>query len=73
MDDNEEMPVKGTRTHPYMCAIAIDPVDWSAFEAAVEDRPEVKIRKLDDSEPDTWTVYVACASEAVMKRLEKSW
>lgn len=73
MTDNEKMPVKGTRTHPYVAALVIDPVMWAKFEASFEDRREAKIRKLNSSQPDTWTVYLACASEAVKDWLEANW
>ena len=46
MTEPNEMPVKGTRTHPYVAAVAIDPVMWAQFESTFEGRPEVKIRKL---------------------------
>jgi hypothetical protein len=71
--DDEEMPVKGTKTHPYLAVLRIDPVDWSDLEAAVEDRPEMKVRMVDRDQPDIWTAYIACASEAVKERLEKTW
>jgi len=73
MTETDATPVKGTKTHPYMSVIKIDPVAWAEFEATYDGRPEVKIRKLDNSEPDTWTVFVACASEAVKDWLEAGW
>ena len=73
MTDNEQMPIKGTKTHPYVATIVMDPATWSRFEANFEDRPEVKIRQLDSSQPDQWTVYVACASERVRDLLESGW
>ena len=73
MTEPNEMPVKGTRTHPYVAAVAIDPVMWAQFKSTFEGRPEVKIRKLDSSQPDRWTVYAACASEAVKDWLEANW
>lgn len=73
MADDETAPeIKGTKTHPYIAEIVIDPVQWCRLEANFEDRPEVKIRKVDDQTPDTWKVYVACASVAVKDLLEES-
>ena len=46
MTETNEMLVKGTRTHPYVAAVAIDPVMWAQFESTFEGRPEVKIREL---------------------------
>lgn len=75
MTDNEkdEMPVSGTRSHPHMAVLRIDPADWSDLEAALEGRPEMKLRLIDRDQPDTWIAYVACASERVRERLEKAW
>ena len=74
MTDDETTPaIKGTKTHPYIATIIMDPAMWSRFEATFEDRPEVKIRRVDDQTPDAWTVYVACASEAVKDLLESNW
>jgi hypothetical protein len=73
MTENEEMPVKGTKTHPYIAKLIMDPADWHGFEARFQDRPEVKIRFLDDSEPGQWTVWVACASAEVKDLLQRHW
>ena len=51
----------------------MDPARWYDFERTFEDRPEVKIVKLDHQTPDAWTVYVACASDAVRDLLETNW
>ena len=72
-ETDTDLPVRGTRTHPHVAVVTIDPVDWSDFEAAAEGRPEMKIRKLDRGQPDVWVVYVACASEKVRDRLEENW
>jgi hypothetical protein len=61
------------KTHPYIATILMDPATWSRFEAMFEDRPEVKARHVDRVQPDVWTVYVACASEAVRDLLEPNW
>jgi len=66
-------PIEGTKTHPYIATIIMDPATWSRFEAVFEDRPEVRIRKVDSRTPDAWTIYVACASEEVRDLLESGW
>jgi hypothetical protein len=53
MTEADQMPVKGTKAHPYVAAVVIDPVMWAQFESAFEDRPEARVRKLDTSQPDT--------------------
>jgi hypothetical protein len=73
MNDNDDEALWASKTHPHVAVLQFDPVMWTKFESTFENRPEVKIRKLDTSEPDIWTVYVACASEAVKDRLEETW
>jgi hypothetical protein len=67
------MPTTGTKTHPYLAALVMDPADWWRFERDFEDRPEVKIMKIDRRTPDHWTVYVGCASQRVQDLLESNW
>jgi hypothetical protein len=73
MTDTDITPIEGTKTHPYIATIIMDPATWSHFEATFEDRPEVKVRRVDRNQPDVWTVYVAGASEAVKDLLEEHW
>jgi hypothetical protein len=67
------------RRRPHFCpsyhlaTIVMDPARWYDFERTFEDRPEVRIVKLDHSTPDMWTVYVACASDEVRDLLESNW
>ena len=61
------------KTHPYIAMIVMDPVKWFDFERTFENRPEVKILKLDRGQPDDWIVYAACASDEVRKLLERNW
>jgi hypothetical protein len=64
---------EGTKTHPFEATILMDPVQLHSFERTFEDRREVRILKVDDSTPDWWTVYAACASEEVQNQLESNW
>lgn len=73
MTDNQEAAIKLPKSHPYLATLTIDPADWHRFEQMADDRPEIRIRKLDRSEPDRWIVYVACASVAVKDLLERAW
>lgn len=73
MTDNQEAAIKLPQTHPYIATLTIDPADWHRFQQMAEDRPELKIRNTDRSEPGLWTVHVACASEAVKDLLEANW
>ncbi len=73
MTDSEQTPIEGTKTHPYIAKVIIDPAMWAQFERAFENRPEVRIRKVDHQTPDAWNVYVACASEEVRRLLERGW
>jgi hypothetical protein len=71
--DSDTLPIAGTKSHPYVVAIVLDPAQWHYFERMFEDRPEVRIRKLDHRTADAWTVYVACASQEVRDLLEANW
>ena len=73
MTDADIIPARISRTHPHLATIVMDPARWHEFERMFEDRPEVKIRKLDHTTADAWTVYVACASETVRDLLESNW
>jgi hypothetical protein len=73
MTDTEITPIEGTKTHPYVATIFLDPARWFDFERTFDDRPEVKILKVDRQVPSAWTVYVACASAEVVDLLESNW
>jgi hypothetical protein len=65
-------PCQGTSTHPFVATIIIDPSMWSRFDALWEDRPEMKVLRVDRSRSQAWTIYAACASRSVRDLLE-SW
>ena len=73
MTDTDIIPARISKTHPYLATIVMDPARWYDFERTFEDRPEVKILKLDHRTADAWTVYAACASETVRDLLEANW
>jgi hypothetical protein len=50
-------------SHPYVSVAAIDPFDYERFVDSVEGRPELKILGKQDKQPDTWKIYVGCASK----------
>jgi hypothetical protein len=64
---------KGTKSHPYLAVVVIDPADLWRLEQVFEDRPEARIRKVDQGTPDTWTIYIACASQRVCDLIEGNW
>jgi len=65
--------IAGTKTHPYIAEIAMDPAKWFKFEQAFEARPVVRIRNVDQRMPDAWIVHIACASKEVRDLLESNW
>ena len=71
--DTDIPPNRHINTHPHVATIVMDPAAWFDFERTFEDRPEVKILKVDQATPDEWTVFVACASDEVRKLLESNW
>jgi hypothetical protein len=73
MTDAKTMPTVGTKTHPYLATLVMDPADGWRFERDFEDRPEVMIMKVDRRTPDHCTVYVGCASQRVQDLIESNW
>jgi hypothetical protein len=73
MAGDKMMTPEGTVTHPFAATILMDPSQLYSFGRAFEDRPEVRILKVDDQTPSCWTVYAACASEGVQDLLESNW
>jgi hypothetical protein len=60
-------------SHPHVAEITIDPVHFRRLQRLTEDHPEVRLLNFDDREPDCWTVWIGCASEVVLDRLEDGW
>jgi hypothetical protein len=52
MTDTNIIPARISRTHPHLATIVMDPARWYDFERTFEDRPEVRILRLDDRTPD---------------------
>ena len=73
MTDTDITPDAGIQTHPHLATIAMEPANWSRFERAFEDQPEVRIIKVDRHMPDAWMVHAACASREVRDLLESNW
>lgn len=60
-------------THPYLAEITLDPADYYPFSCLTEDAPELRVLDVDKSQPDIWTVFVACASAEAASRLKSAW
>jgi hypothetical protein len=60
-------------SHPILAEIVIDPVDWVQFERLNDDNPAARILGHDTSSDGRMTVFVACSSDGVRKRLEDGW
>jgi hypothetical protein len=60
-------------THPYVTTLLLDPSDVAKFERLFANEPAVKILGIDQSPPDKWRVFVACASRATQDLLESGW
>ena len=60
-------------THPYIAVLTLDPVDVSKFQRMVEDEPAIKILAVDQSKPDNWRIFAACASKNTQDLLESGW
>ena len=73
MDDEAELHINLPRSHPYLATLTLDPADLIEFERFSQDRSEVRIGEIDQTQPDTWAFFVACTSETVRDRLEEAW
>jgi hypothetical protein len=59
-------------SHPNLAAITIDPADWYDFQRLDADNPATHIVGHDILD-GRMTVFVACASHEVRRRLEDGW
>jgi hypothetical protein len=60
-------------SHPYVVALAIDPIDLQRLQRMADNRPELQFLDYDSSLPDNWAVRIGCASRAVASGLEENW
>ena len=60
-------------SHQILAEITIDPADWHNFERLNDDTPATRILGRDVPHDGLLTIYVACASDEVRKRLEDGW
>jgi len=73
MNEISEPKIDLPQTHPYLATLYIDPAELHDLERRFTDRREVKILGVDTTMPDNWVVYVACASEQIVRKLEENW
>jgi hypothetical protein len=60
-------------SHPILARISIDPVDWQNLQRLNADNPATQIVGHDEPHDGQMTVYIACASEEVQRRMEDGW
>jgi len=60
-------------SHPYTAEITIEPVRFLHLEQAVEDARNLRMLDVDDSQPDLWTAWIACACDETRERMEDGW
>jgi hypothetical protein len=60
-------------SHPYTATLHIDPVRWQRLEHIIDEGKEFRLIRLNNSEPDIWTVLIGCASQAIADRMEDGW
>jgi hypothetical protein len=61
------------KSHPVLCELTIDVMDWYRFQRLNEDAVGSKIIKHNEPEDGRMTVYVACAANDVKEALEDGW
>jgi hypothetical protein len=73
-NDRNRRDAREGHENPSICSChQYAPVDWSNLEAAVEGRPEMKVRRIDRNQPDVWIIQIGWASQAALHQLERSW
>lgn len=60
-------------THPRVIDIELGPADYARFRQLADDAPELRVLDVDQSEPNVWTMHVACASAETSSRLQAAW
>ena len=60
-------------THPNLATLSIDPADWYRLQELNADNPATRLLGYDEPHDERLTVYVACASREVRRRLEDAW
>ena len=60
-------------THPILATLSIDPADWHRLQELNADNPATRLLGRDEPHDERLTVYVACASREVRRRLEDGW
>lgn len=60
-------------THPHVIEIELDPADYGRICRLTDEAPEVRVLDVDQSHPNVWTMYVACASAETASRLQAAW
>lgn len=60
-------------SHPILAKIVLDPVNWYDIQRLNADNPATQIVGHDEPHNGQMTVYIACASEEVQRRMEDGW
>ena len=60
-------------SHPILASISIDPVRLYDLERLNADNPDTQIVGHDNPNDGRMTVFVACSTENVRRRLEDGW
>lgn len=58
-------------SHPYIAEVTFDPVNWRHLQRMIDERDELRLLGVDQSEPDLWIAHVGCASRAVQELMEQ--
>ncbi len=64
-------PYSGPSSHPYLVRLVMDSSNLAKFVRIYEGHPEVRQLGAEQTSPDRWTVYAACASRSVRALLER--
>jgi hypothetical protein len=73
MKHQEIICPEGSRTHPYVATILMEPSKFAQFKQMNEGHEDVKIIGVDRSTADFWTIFAACAGREAKSLLESNW
>lgn len=60
-------------SHPVLAQVDIDPAEWFRLEQLDADNPGTQIIGHEVPQDGRMTVFIACASAEVKRRLEDGW
>lgn len=68
-----QIEITAPSTHPHVVELRLDPVMFDQLRRFERDTDAFRILSHNRGRPNTWSVWIGCASEAVAERMEDGW